>query len=72
MAVADTRIKALECAVQALTFISKNFGKPDRTSPSDWSALTNILKNVKSALRKECNKARVNQGVPFDATQSVT
>jgi hypothetical protein len=70
MTIADTRIKALECAVQALTFIFKNFGKTDRTNLSDWSSLTNILKNVKAALRKESNKARVAQGAHYDKTSS--
>eukprot|EP00602_Paraphysomonas_sp_CaronLab_P001653 CAMPEP_0185032016 /NCGR_PEP_ID=MMETSP1103-20130426/19829_1 /TAXON_ID=36769 /ORGANISM="Paraphysomonas bandaiensis, Strain Caron Lab Isolate" /LENGTH=845 /DNA_ID=CAMNT_0027567749 /DNA_START=65 /DNA_END=2599 /DNA_ORIENTATION=- len=37
LAVADTKLKALECAVQALTFISRNFGKCDRRDlVNDW------------------------------------
>ena len=71
MAIADTRIKALECAVQTLSFVAKNFGKADKSSPTEWSALTNILKNVKAALRKESTKARVAQGATLNMSTSV-
>ena len=56
--IADTKIKAMECAVQVLSFVSKNFGKAEpRDQVKDWASLANILKSLKSTLKKEMIRA---------------
>jgi hypothetical protein len=57
--IADTKLKAMECAIQVLTFISKNFGKAEsREQIKDWSYLTNILRSLKVTLKKEIARAK--------------
>ena len=56
--IADTKLKSMECAIQVLTFISKNFGKAEsRDQVKDWSYLTNILRSLKVTLKKEIARA---------------
>lgn len=56
--ISDTKLKAMECAIQVLTFISKNFGKAEsRDQVKDWSYLSNILRGLKVTLKKEIARA---------------
>lgn len=57
--IAETRIKSLEYSIHCLTFILRNFGKPDeRDMTNSWCNLNNILKSLKSALKLEVGRAR--------------
>lgn len=48
----------MECAIQVLSFVSKNFGKSEpRDQVKDWANLVNILKSLKNTLKKEMKRA---------------
>jgi hypothetical protein len=57
--VAETRIKSLEFSIHALTFILRNFGKPDeRDTTNSWCNLNTVLRSLKSSLKLEVGRAK--------------
>jgi hypothetical protein len=59
IAVAETRIKSIEFTIHALSFILRNFGKPDeRDTTNSWCSMNNILKSLKNTLKVEVGRAR--------------
>jgi hypothetical protein len=71
LVIADTKLKAMECTVQTLTFIAKNFGKSEsRDQVKDWSLLLNILRALKVTLKKEI--VRAAESAATTATISAT
>merc|ERR1711939_61270 len=53
IAIAENRVKAIDCAVHALTFISKNFGKEEPLSSPPFTNLNVMLANMRYMLKKE-------------------
>lgn len=53
IAIAENRMKAIDCAVHALTFISKNFGKEEPISSPPFTNLNGMLANMRYMLKKE-------------------
>jgi len=59
ISIAETRIKSIEFSIHALSFILRNFGKPDeRDMTNSWCNMTNVLRSLKSTLKKEVGRAR--------------
>ena len=60
--VAETRIKAIEFSIHSLSFILRNFGKPDeRDATNRWCGLNHVLKSLKKSLKLEIGKSKATK-----------
>ncbi len=53
LCIGSTRIKSIELAVHALTFLSREFGMDTVTNPARYENLTTMLINLKKFLKDQ-------------------
>jgi len=59
ISIAETRIKSIEFSIHALSFILRNFGKPDeRDMTNGWCNMNSVLRSLKVALKVEVARSR--------------